>query len=116
MARALLARVPGGVAEDVVAERQVAAVEERDELETVHEEVESSARLVTALPIAPKRPVPELVAMPARVLAEQPMVPDEAPRYTSRNLRAEAWDRERERGLRSVERQADGPVRRRSGS
>jgi hypothetical protein len=40
---------------------------------------------------------------------------DEPPRYASRNWRAEAWNRERERELRTVERHPDRIARRRSG-
>jgi hypothetical protein len=64
----------------------------------------------------PLRMPAELVAMPGRQpLEEQPPV-DEGPRYASRNWRAEAWDRERERELRAVERRPEVSTRRRSGS
>jgi len=88
------------------------------------DEFESSARLITP-PVAdlPRQPqlrhAPELVAMPTRPPAmlsaiphsEPPVPVDEAPRYASRNWRAEAWDRERER-----ERRPDTSPRRRAGS
>jgi hypothetical protein len=41
---------------------------------------------------------------------------DDTPRFASRNWRAEAWDRERERELRSVERRSEINPRRRAGS
>ncbi len=41
---------------------------------------------------------------------------EEAPRFASRNFRAEAWDRERERTLRTVDRRPGILARRRSGS
>jgi hypothetical protein len=41
---------------------------------------------------------------------------DEPPRYASRNWRAEAWNRERERELRTVERRSNIVGLRRSGS
>ncbi len=54
-------------------------------------EVESSARLVT---------------MPAKTEDPRPAAVDEAPRYGSRNWRAEAWERELERG-REIEEKPD---------
>jgi hypothetical protein len=41
-------------------------------------------------------------------------LPDEPPRYASRNWRAEAWDREREREMRAGERRRDLAARRRA--
>jgi hypothetical protein len=82
-------------------------------------EVQSSARLITAkIPAVAPTPfkVPaELVTMPGRTHAE-PFLPavDEAPRFASRNWRAEAWERERERELRSMEERPDLAARRRS--
>jgi hypothetical protein len=47
----------------------------------------------------------ELIVVPARPHADEPVSPAaEPPRYASRNWRAEAWERERERELRSGER------------
>ena len=124
MARTLAVRISAGATEDVVALQQPAATDASLTSDTVYEEVESSARLVTpSIPLPPSlprhpppRPTPELVPMPARPPVEASAVPDEPPRYTSRNWRAEAWDRERERELRSVERLPDTSARRRSGS
>jgi hypothetical protein len=72
-------------------------------------EVESSARLLTPPEPAPRpspiKTLPELVTIPTRSYAAhvaQP--PDEQPRYASRNWRAEAWEREREREMRALER------------
>lgn len=79
------------------------------------DEFESSARLITpAAPIPPQRvsaPVPAalvamsaasaVVAMPARPASAQPCI-QEAPNYTSRHWRAEAWERERERESRAL--------------
>jgi hypothetical protein len=39
---------------------------------------------------------------------------DESPRFASRNWRAEAWDREREREMRAIEHRPDMAARRRS--
>jgi hypothetical protein len=67
--------------------------------------------------IAPLRAQAELVAMPGRAHVEEKLPPPEdAPRYASRNWRAEAWERERERELRAVERSPDSRSRRRSGT
>ena len=86
------------------------------------DEFESSARLITpSAPIPPQRvsaPVPAalvampaaaaVVAMPTRLVADQarpasaqPCI-QEAPNYTSRHWRAEAWERERERESRAL--------------
>jgi hypothetical protein len=83
---------------------------------------ESSARLITpAVPvIAPpapvlhkpvyrsqpepaSRPQPELVTTPPRPRTDYVPAVEETPRYASRNWRAEAWDRERERELRAID-------------
>lgn len=94
-------------------------------------EVESSARLIAhpapaALPAGPlpglgaARSVASVVAMPQRPLAEAPIPvappppPDEPPAYSSRRWRAEAWERERSRELRALERHPD-ILRRRKG-
>jgi hypothetical protein len=84
------------------------------------DENESSARLLTPpkavataklieAPAAAARPPlrgpMELIVVPARPHADEPVSPAaEPPRYASRNWRAEAWERERERELRSGER------------
>jgi hypothetical protein len=114
-----------GAAEEVAPHQQVLAREASLTSNSAFErpaplELESSARLLThAEPLLPKclplRPTAELVAMPGRHAVEEPVIPDEPPRYASRNWRAEAWDRERERELRAVERPRD-TARRRSGS
>jgi hypothetical protein len=122
MARTLAMRLSNCVAEDIPVQHQAAATDASLTSETAYEEVESSARLVTSpLPSLPKRPLvkpaPELVPMPVRPPAEPTALPvtlsDEPPRYSSRNWRAEAWDREREREMRSI---PDTGARRRSGS
>lgn len=82
---------------------------------------DSSARLIPAPLLrqtTPVRPAPELVPMPARPPVTPPVqpLPEEPSRYISRNWRAEAWDRERERELRAVERRPEAPPRRRAGS
>jgi hypothetical protein len=84
-----------------------------------HGELESSARLLTPpAPITPQpvfRPQPELVTMPSWQHAEDfPPIPREKPRSASRNWRAEAWEREREREQRAIENRPDIAERRRS--
>jgi hypothetical protein len=127
MARTIAVSMRTGIAEEPAVENPVAAIDasltSKDANEQAEfEEVESSARLIPApeqpLPKrAPFRPSAELVAMPARPAVEAPApAPAEPPRYTSRNWRAEAWDREREREMRAVERRPDNNPRRRSGS
>jgi len=53
--------------------------------------------------------------MPLRLHpGENARIPEETPRYNSRNWRAEAWERERERELRAIENRPDMAARRRS--
>lgn len=82
-------------------------------------DVESSARLITpvapAVPISPFKPQTELAAVPARPRTEDLVpLPPEPPRFASRNWRAEAWERERERELRAVDQRPEAAARRRS--
>jgi hypothetical protein len=83
------------------------------------DEFESSARLIpTPAPVAPARPplrMPvELIPVPARPAAPAVISSEEElPRYASRNWRAAAWERERERELRAGERHASPTARRR---
>jgi hypothetical protein len=68
-----------------------------------YKEVESPARLIAApAPVSPARPPlrmqMELVTLPVRGRVDEAAVAvNELPRYTSRNWRAAAWERERER-------------------
>lgn len=78
------------------------------------DEFESSARLITpqapasiavAAASKPVRAPAELVRMPERIASEERLeTPTETPRYSSRNWRSEAWERERERELRAAAR------------
>jgi hypothetical protein len=137
MARDVAARMQRGIMDECEAEERVVRTDASLTSDAAYIEIESSARLLpAATPSLPKRlPVhagtegatpinvragAELVAMPGRLQAEAPMrppvpLPEEPPSHTSRNLRAEAWDREREREMRTVERRPDNAVRRRSG-
>jgi len=125
MARAISSRVQPSVAEAEEAEDTLAVTDTSLTSDAAYAEVESTARLVpTPAPTPPKRPparAPEVVTMPGRVLSEatpppNPIQNDDAPRFASRNWRAEAWERERERELRAVERRPETAVRRRSNS
>ena len=81
-------------------------------------EVASSARQISkSAPAAPARPplrMPmELVSAPASLDEGAVVAADEPSRYVSRNWRAAAWERERERELRAVERHPAAEARRR---
>jgi hypothetical protein len=109
MAKALAVRSQPFAAEE--AEDQVSAADAA--AQTFSEtclDSESSARLILPpVPVVPKipplRPQPALV--PSRVGIQREatvQMPEEPPRYASRDWRAEAWDRKRERTWRAVER------------
>ncbi|MGP8271528.1 MAG: hypothetical protein ACLQLH_15795 [Terracidiphilus sp.] len=118
MAQALSTQVRLLVEEEV-AERAVGA---DSSLTSKYGEIESSTRLITTPALAPPARPPlrlpvELVPLPAKVHSEPAAALDEEmPRYASRNWRAEAWDRERMRALRSGERRPMLTALRRSGS
>jgi hypothetical protein len=119
--RAQEVRPQPGAVEATEVETPVAATDTSLTSNAAHGLSESRSRLpVSQALVSPKRPPyraqPELVAMPGGFQAEEPSpAPDEPPRYASRNWRAEAWERERERELRAAERQPERAVRRRSG-
>ena len=121
MDRAPVARVQPRGAEPIQVQQPVGATDTSLTSDAAFIEVESSARLITppeSTPPrrAPFRAQPELVAMPARLPVAEPAAVDEPPRFASRNWRAEAWDRERDREQRAVERSSPISARRRSGS
>jgi hypothetical protein len=127
MAKTLAVRLHPAVAEEAAEEAHVeVCVSSTDASLTSNaaylDDDESSARLIPtpehALAKAqPIRPQAEVVALPARVEAEESArAPEEAARFASRSRRAEAWDRERERTQRTVERRPGILGRRRSGS
>jgi hypothetical protein len=121
MARTIAVRVQAGSAEEGVPQHPVADTDASLTSEAAFEEVESSARLIatpepTPTTRPPLRAPAELVAMPGRLTIEDTPPSAEPPRFASRNWRAEAWDRERERELRAGERRPDLSPRRRSGS
>jgi hypothetical protein len=82
-------------------------------------ELESSARLITAtppsLPTPPAKPAPELVAMAGKQRSDSVNPLPEEQRYASRNWRAEAWEREREREMRGPDCRTDLTRRRANG-
>jgi hypothetical protein len=124
MARALLVRSPAKFVEEIDAPS--AATDKSGDVNAPCIEIESSARLLTPHVSASSKPYtnrakPELVAMQGRVSTEDKATgPDDPPRIASRNWRAEAWDRERERASRGLEqrteRRPDKTARRRFGS
>ncbi len=136
MARTLAVRAQQGIADDGPVDTPLAATDASLTSNAAWQsptsdgptlkEIESSARLISpAAPVQPAselprrpvlRPAPELVSTLTRLPAEQPVPIEEPPRYASRNWRAEAWDRERERELRAVEHRPDLSPRRRAGS
>jgi hypothetical protein len=112
ISRTIAVRVPAGLTDDVAVEPVG--------LGTDTSLISNTAYIEPEPPEAPKR-LPlrasaELVAMPGRPQSPKPAPHDETPRYASSNWRAEAWDRERERELRAVERRPEADARRRSGS
>lgn len=117
MARAIDVRSQSAAAD--VSEAQELAVETDTSLTSnaAYVEVESSARLITpAAPASPKSPFrnqAELIAIPGRLRAEELPPPlDEPQRFATRNRRAEAWEREREREQRASEHRPDIAARR----
>ena len=135
MARDVAARMQRGIVDEVDLDEPATGTDASLTSNAAYIEVESSARLVTPLaPAMPKRiglsaaspsAIPAasmplksgagLVAMPARAQAESiPALLEESPGFGSRNLRAEAWDRERERELQAVGRRPGIAARRRS--
>ena len=120
MARTLQARAhPAGAGEDDL-DHQLSSTNASLTSEGAYGEIQSSARLITppspALPMRPLfRPPVELVAMPLRQPANEPAPrSEEPPIYMSRQWRAEAWEREREREMHAAERLPQIALRRRS--
>jgi hypothetical protein len=117
MAKAIAVRTHGAAAEMLDVHEQAVGVDTSLTSSAAYVEVESSARIVTptTLPISPFRPQTGLVTMPVKSHAET-LTPqaDEPPHIASRNWRAEAWERERARELRAIERRPDIAARRRS--
>jgi hypothetical protein len=133
MARDVAARMQRGIADEVDMDEQAAGTDTSLTSDAAYAESESPARLITPLasalpkrigpafaspsasPCVPLKSSADLVAMPARRQADSTAAPlEESPSFRSRNLRAEAWDRERESELQAVGRRPDIAARRRS--
>ena len=138
MARGFAAQVQPLPVEESEVEVQVAVTDASLTSDASYVEVESSARLITQpipatrqipptepIPVMPQRtPVRSgLVAMQGRLQAPEQTGPEqmepmaeEPASFPSRKWRADAWERERERELRAVDRRPDIAARRRAGS
>jgi hypothetical protein len=119
MARTLALPVQQPAAEEAKGEKLTPGIDASLTSDAAYEEFVSSARLIeTPAPVSAPRPalrMPELVvAMPKTTVADAMAPEEEPPRYTSRNWRAEAWERERARELRGVDRPAKIASSRRS--
>jgi hypothetical protein len=124
MARALSMRSQAVASDEIEIDKPAPSIDASLTSNAAYNDIESSARVIPS-PLAPARrpivPVPLIaagpVAVPARIHAELPArPPEEAPAYAPRNLRAEAWEREREREMRSAEGHPGVQIRRRSNS
>jgi hypothetical protein len=131
MARGFAAQVQPGPVEEIEVEVQAVATDTSLTSDAAYVEVESSARLIPT-PIPATQPIPVQpqrtpvrsgpVAMQTRLQAPEQAHPEqlepvveELASFSSRKWRADAWEREREREMRAVDRRPDTEVRRRSG-
>ena len=123
MASCLQARVQPLADEDTFVEEQLSRTNTSLTADAAYAEVKSSARLITpatpALPIRPVlKPPVELVSLPAMLPVARVDEPlsraEESPVFMSRQWRAEAWERERERETRAAEHRSEITLRRRS--
>jgi hypothetical protein len=136
MARALTARPSRAAQSDFAEETQDAVLEQAVAMDAsltsvaAFKKIESPKRpikkvapvpmAVAAAPVTAPPPAPpaprmplELVAAVASPRVEEAVAAEEPPRFTSRNWRAAAWDRERERESRAGEHHSGGAFRRR---
>jgi hypothetical protein len=118
MAKAIASRPQTSAASAVEVRDEAAKTDTSLTSNAAYGDVESPAHLIalpaSAVPIPAARTQAELVAMPGRILPERLPAPPEEPRFASRNWRAEAWERERERELRAIEHRPDIARRRSS--
>ena len=118
MAKAIASRPQTCATSAVEAELEAAKTDTSLTSNAAYDDAESSAHLIasvaSAVPTPASRPQPELVAMPGKILPERLVTPPGEPRFASRNWRAEAWERERERELRAIEHRPDTARRRSS--
>jgi hypothetical protein len=114
MARTLAGRVQQPPAEEAKHGEQTPGIDASLTSDAAYQDFESSARLIeTPAPVSAARAplrMPELVPAASKAVVSE----DEPPRYTSRNWRAEAWQRERERELHGADRPSEISARRRS--
>jgi hypothetical protein len=133
MARDVAARMQRGVVDEVDLDEQAAGTDASLTSDAAYLVRESPVRvpapalpkqgaMAAALPsgnsaAAPWKGGADLVAMPAmpRTAATADQI-EETASIRSRNWRAEAWDRERDREMRAMERRPDIAARRRSGA
>jgi hypothetical protein len=84
-----------------------------------YDDFESSARLITPIaqttPQPATKPAAELIAMSGKLRNDTVIPLPEEPRFSSRNWRAEAWERERERETRGQDCRTDIARRRANG-
>jgi hypothetical protein len=119
MAKAIAVRTRGAAGDLSEVQQLADGVDTSLTSNAAYVDVDSSARLITpsmpTQPISVFKPQTGLVTMPVKPHAETSApAEDEPPHIASRNWRAEAWERERARELRSIERRPDIAARRRS--
>ncbi len=134
IAKSIAARAQRG-GETAAAEAGTALATDTSLIHSSAVAIESSARLVSASKPTPPRaptpiskpvpappapaaehPHPEILTMPPRPYPKDlPPLPADTLRYASRRWHAEAWERERERELRAVEKHTEIAGRRRTG-
>lgn len=111
MAKAIAQKPQTAAANAADVEERAARTDTSLTRDAAYDAVESSARLIT--PAAPALPMPiakrptELVAMAGRLRNDAMIPAPDEPRYASRNRHAEAWEREREREMRSLDCRTD---------
>jgi hypothetical protein len=119
--RAQEVRPQSGVHEAAEAQAPAAATDTTLTSITAHGlSTASAGELMPTAPVPMKQQqtgaLPVVVAMPDRTQAVGPtLAPDEPPRFASRNWRAKAWEREREREQRAAEPLSERASHRRSG-
>ena len=110
MAKSIALRQPGDSMKHSQAHEESVPTDASLTSSAAYVEVESSARLVTPVRVTPQVPFKapaELIAMQPSRDTQEAAIPEEPPRFASRNWRAEAWKREREREARPELRPAE---------
>jgi hypothetical protein len=121
MARSLSTRTQPAATEPLEVEAHPGASDTSLTAAAAHVAAEPAPRMVvSAAPLLPRHSPVSVSAGPVAVPAQLHLEPavatqiDEPPSYSRRAWRAEAWERERERELRSTERRPDIAARRHS--